>query len=186
MPTTDDDLVARLRGATRSERDVVFGEIFRTHRGRVFGVCRYLCGPGALAEDALQETFLETYKGLAGFRGDSQLGTWIYRIAVRTALRLRSRQGTLAETPIEDAGTTVHPHDRLAARERMRQVQAAIDRLPAEQRAVLALFAVDGFGHAEIAGILGIPEGTVWSRLHKARNALEATLAQGARSTPGT
>ena len=86
MPTTDDDLLARFRTATRTERDAVFEELFRTHRGRVLGVCRYLCGPGALAEDAMQETFLETYKGLAGFRGESRLATWIYRIAVRTAL----------------------------------------------------------------------------------------------------
>lgn len=176
VSTTDEDLLAQFRAATRSERDAAFEKIFRAHRVRVLGVCRYLCGAGALAEDAMQETFLETYKGLAAFRGESRLSTWIYRIAVRTALRVRARHGVIA-APAVEASAGVHPQEELAARERMRHVEAALDQLPAEQRAVLALFAVDGFGHAEIAGILGIPEGTVWSRLHKARKALAAALA---------
>ena len=170
--STDDQLLARLRAASRNERDDLFEEVFLSHRVRVFGLCRHLCGPSGLAEDALQETFLEVYKGLAGFRGESQLGTWIYRIAVRTALRMRNRQVADAKTPVEAELATSHPHDALVARERARQLQAAFDLLPADQRAVIALFAVDGLGHAEIAGILGIPEGTVWSRLHKARKAL--------------
>jgi RNA polymerase sigma-70 factor (ECF subfamily) len=58
----------------------------------------------------------------------------------------------------------------------MRAVQAALDALPAEQRVVVALFSVDGLSHGEIAAILGVPEGTVWSRLHKGRKALAAAL----------
>jgi len=174
--SSDDELLARLRSCPPGERDAVFEAIFHAHRARVFGVCRYLCGAGGLAEDALQETFLEAYKGLSGFRGDARLGTWIYRIAVRTALRLRARQAALPDTPVDAGADAVHPHEALAARERMRHVQTAIDMLPAEQRVVLALFAVDGLGHSEIATVLGIPEGTVWSRLHNARKALAVTL----------
>jgi RNA polymerase sigma-70 factor (ECF subfamily) len=89
---------------------------------------------------------------------------------------MRARHGAVAEADAEAADGGVHPHETLAARERMRYLRAALDRLQAEQRVVLALFAVDGFGHAEIAGILGIPECTVWSRLHNARKALAAML----------
>ena len=154
-----------------------FDELFRAHRGRVLALCLRLCGSRALAEDALQETFLEVYKGLHGFRGESQLGTWIYRVAMRTALRLRARHPAPVDADVELALGTSEPHAALAAREQARAVQAALDALPAEQRVVVALFAADGLGHAEIAEILGVPEGTVWSRLHKARKALAAALA---------
>jgi RNA polymerase sigma-70 factor (ECF subfamily) len=174
MTTTDDDLLARFRAATRAERDAAFEEIFRAHRGRVFALCQRLCASRALAEDAFQETFLDVYKGLRSFRGESQLGTWIYRIAMRTALRVRARHPAPVDLDFDLAG--VAPHDALDARDRARRVQAALDALPAEQRVVVALFAVDGLSHAEIADILGIPEGTVWSRLHKGRKALAAAL----------
>jgi RNA polymerase sigma-70 factor (ECF subfamily) len=160
---------------TLTTRDAAFEAIFQQHRGRIFGLCLRLCGNRALAEDALQETFLEVYKGLPAFRGESQVGTWIYRVAMRTAIRLRARH----PEPVEasgDAGGTSEPHAALAAREQARAVQKAVDDLPAEQRAVIALFAVDGLGHGEIAEILGIPEGTVWSRLHKARKTLAQVL----------
>ena len=170
MSTTDDDVLARLRTATRGERDALFEEIFRAHRGRVFALCQRLCGDRALAEDALQETFLAVHRGLAGFRGEAQLGTWIYRIAMRVALRVRANHPVPVGTEVEVAGRA--PHDALDARDRARRVQLAIDALPAEQRVVIALFAVEGLSHGEIAAILGVPEGTVWSRLHKARKAL--------------
>ena len=87
----DAELRARFQSARRVERAAMFDEIFLAHRTRVLALCQRLCGERALAEDALQDTFLEVYKGLARFRGEAQLGTWIYRIALRTALRLRAR-----------------------------------------------------------------------------------------------
>jgi RNA polymerase sigma-70 factor (ECF subfamily) len=64
----------------------------------------------------------------------------------------------------------------MAARDDIRAVQAALDALPAEQRVVVALFSIDGLTHRQIAAVLGVPEGTVWSRLHKGRKALAAAL----------
>jgi RNA polymerase sigma-70 factor, ECF subfamily len=172
----DGELVARFRAAARADRAAVFDEIFVAHRARVLALCHRLCGGRALAEDALQETFLEVYKGLVGFRGDAQLATWIFRLAMRTALRLRARHPAPVE-PRAGAEGAVELYAALAARDQARRVQAALDDLPAEQRVVIALFAVDGLRHAEIAEILGIPEGTVWSRLHQGRKALAAALA---------
>jgi RNA polymerase sigma-70 factor, ECF subfamily len=162
-------------------RSGAFEDIFRAHRGQVYALCLRLCGGDhMLADDALQETFLEVYKGLHGFRGESQLGTWIYRVAMRTTLRVRARHRPPIEagfSPVGDAAMDAPgPHADAVARENARAVQAALDALPAEQLTVVALFAVDGLGHAAIAQILGIPEGTVWSRLHKARKALAAAL----------
>jgi RNA polymerase sigma-70 factor (ECF subfamily) len=173
----DGGIVARFRAATGGERSAVFQEIFLAHRDQVFGLCVRLCGHAALAEDAAQETFLEVYKGLPLFRGDASLGTWIYRVALRTALRLRARTPPVAVPADVDAVPAARdPEAALAARDDIRAVQSALDALPAEQRVVVALFSVDGLSHGEIASILGVPEGTVWSRLHKGRKALVAVL----------
>ena len=171
------DVGARFRAATAGERSAAFEEIFQAHRDQVFGLCLRLCGQVALAEDATQEAFLEVYKGLPLFRGEASLGTWIYRVALRTALRLRACTPRVARAESEaPAAATANPETALAARDDMRAVQAALDGLPAEQRVVVALFSVEGLRHGEIAAILGIPEGTVWSRLHKGRKALAAAL----------
>ena len=173
----DGGIGARFRAATGGERSAVFQEVFRVHRDQVFRLCLRLCSQAALAEDATQETFLEVYKGLPLFREEASLGTWIYRVALRTALRLRARQSPLPDAGVEAvAASTFDPEAALAARDDVRAVQAALDGLPAEQRVVVALFSVDGLSHGEIAAILGIPEGTVWSRLHKGRKALAAAL----------
>ena len=162
--------VAARAAVVRADR---FDEIFREHRGRVLALCLRLTGNRALAEDALQETFLDVHRGLAAFRGEAALGTWIYRIALRAAVRLRARRPDL---PIDD-DPSFDPHATLEARDRVRRLQAALAALPSEQRTVLALFAVDGLTHPAIAEILGIPEGTVWSRLHSARRALRTCTA---------
>jgi RNA polymerase sigma-70 factor (ECF subfamily) len=172
----DDSIVARFRSAVGNARDAVFEEVFEAHRGRVFALCLRLCANSALAEDALQETFIEVYKALPTFRGQALLGTWIYRVAMRTALRLRARNPAPVDAPIDLAPAGADPAAALAARDEMRVLQAALDALPAEQRVVVALFSIDGLSHGEIARILGVPEGTVWSRLHKGRKALAAAL----------
>jgi len=170
-------LVQRFLGAGGRDRDAAFEDIFSIHHRRVSGICERICGNRALAEDAVQETFLEVFKALPAFRGESRLGTWIYRVAVRTALRSRARLPPVADAVVEARAPLTHPDAALAARAEARAVQAALASLPAEQSAVVALFADDGLSHGEIAAILGIPEGTVWSRLHKARKALAAAIA---------
>ena len=139
----EDGLIARFRAAAAGERSAVFQEIFQAHRHQVFGLCLRLCGQVALAEDATQETFLEVYRGLPLFRGGASLGTWIYRVALRTALRLRARMPGAA-TIEEDSASTADPEVALAARDDIRAVQGALDALPAEQRVVVALFSIDG------------------------------------------
>ena len=172
----DSALVERFRAAAGVERDAIFERIFVDHRQRVYRLCLRLCGERSIAEDALQEVFLEVHKGLAQFRGDSQLATWIYRIAVRTALRTRAHYSDRRPRVHPTPPPTTDPSVVLTARADARAVQVALDQLPAEQRAVVAMFSVDGFSHAQIAEILGIPEGTVWSRLHKGRKALALAL----------
>jgi RNA polymerase sigma-70 factor (ECF subfamily) len=160
-------------------RGVAFEALFRALRLPVLGLCLHVTGRRSDAEDALQETFLAVHRALPVFRGESGLSTWVFRIALRAALQLRARRRDHAEidpeTPAPWGGEAT-----LVAREEARRVQAALGELSAEHRSVLALFALDGLGHAAIAEILGVPEGTVWSRLHVARARLREMLERSA------
>jgi RNA polymerase sigma-70 factor (ECF subfamily) len=155
---------------TRTE----IGEIFAQHRQNVFAICRHLTNSAADAEDATQEVFLALFRALPGFRGECALGTFIHRIAVRTALKQKRRPAA----PISDAEPDPAPatDDVIDSRQRHAKLLDAVERLSLEHRIVIALFAVDGMSHKDIAETLGIPEGTVWSRLHSARKQLAAQL----------
>jgi RNA polymerase sigma-70 factor (ECF subfamily) len=170
----DEDALVRRIQERATDRDAALAELFETYRVRVFTICRHLTRSRADAEDATQEVFVSLLRALPSFRGDSSLGTFIHRIAVRVAVKHRmrsSRHDSLrVETPLSSA------NDPLESKEDQRRLWTAIDQLSLEHRTVLALFAVDGLGHREIAAVLGIPEGTVWSRLHLARKRLAALL----------
>ncbi len=159
-----------------SSDPATFDGIFTAFRSRVFGLSLHLTGNRADAEDATQDTFLAVYRGLPRFRGDCAIATWIFRIAIRTAYRVKARRPTGESLLTETPETSSEARDPALDKERSRQVRAALARLTNEHRTVLALFSLDGLSHHEIAETLGIPEGTVWSRLHLARKKLAAEL----------
>jgi RNA polymerase sigma-70 factor (ECF subfamily) len=150
-----------------------FDEVFAETHGRVLGLCLHLTGNRADAEDAAQETYLSVTKALKRFRGDSRVSTWVYRIAIRAALRVKARRPSTEPLQFEPA---VEARNPAIDRERSRLLRRALARLSFEHRTVLALFSLDGLSHREIAETLGIPEGTVWSRLHLARKNLSVEL----------
>ncbi len=168
----DAALLARLRD--RATREAAFDELFAGLREQVFAVCLNVTGNAADADDALQETFLAVHAGLAKFRGESRLSTWVHRIAIRAAIRVRARRRPAAD--VHEVDPPARGHDPVIAGELGERIAAAMNRLPAEHRVVISLFAVDELGHAQIAEILGVPEGTVWSRLHAARKRLQLEL----------
>jgi len=138
---------------------------------RLLALCLHLCGNAADAEDALQETLLALH--VARFRGESSVETFAYRVALRIALRIKSRRGPAAGPSGEPASSGAGAIEAAAD---AAKVLRAMARLPTEQRAVLSLFALEGLKHKEIAEVLGVPEGTVWSRLHAARKRLQMEL----------
>ena len=152
--------------------------LYRAERERLFALCLHVTGNAADAEDALQEAFLDVHRGLRLFRGEARASTWVYRIALRAALRVKARRRPAGPLDPETPGPG--GAGALEARADARRVAEAMARLPAEHRAVLALFALEGLRHGEIADVLGVPEGTVWSRLHAARRRLAAELGAGA------
>lgn len=111
---------------------------------------------------------LGVYRGLEHFRGDSRVSTWAYRIAVRSATRVRARQKKHA--PFKDAPSAA------PSEVPERDLRRALGTLPIIHATVLALFALDGPSHTEIAEVLNVPEGTIWSRLHAARKKLAEAL----------
>jgi RNA polymerase sigma-70 factor, ECF subfamily len=163
-----------------SKADVpAFEELYRQHSTRLFNLAWRMCGTRADAEDLLQEIFLLAYRKLPEFRGDSAVGTWLYRLAMNRCLdHLKSRQSR------ESGSTTVLDEEVLRGPRRVPDggvkrldLERAIARLPEGARAAFVLHDVEGFQHHEVANILGITEGTSKSQVHKARMKLRALLA---------
>lgn len=143
-------------------------DVFRDHSPAVYRLALSLSGHPADAEDITQEVFLAVLKALPGFRGEARLSSWIYAIALRVATRWLARRPRLAGPRVSEPGVKSElPIDLLAA----------LRRLPLNARMVIALVAVQGLRHDEAAEVLGIPAGTVGSRLSNARRLLREYLS---------
>ena len=159
-----------------------FEELFKAHHRRVYAVCLRMIGNAAEAEDLTQDVFIQVFRKLATFRGESAFSTWLHRLTVNTVLmhfrKRRSRReqltedGEVPERPIsQSVPRSSALLDRLALNE-------AILKLSPGYRAVFILHDVEGLQHVEIAEILGCAVGTSKSQLHKARLKLRALLKQ--------
>ena len=174
----------------RSGDPAAFARLVRLHEGMVFNLSARLLGDPEEARDVAQEVFLQVYRMLARFEGRSRLKTWIYRIAVNQChnrrrfwhRRRRDREEALdeglvtAEAPAARAAAGPGPYEEARLRERARRVQAALLQLSFEHRSVLVLREVEGLTCEEVARVLGVPEGTVKSRLSRAREAMRQRL----------
>ena len=149
-----------------------FEQVYAACHRHVHALCVNLLGNSADAQDAFQDTFLAVAQALPSFRGDANVKTWVHRIAIRTALKLRARRRPSNELSDQLAAGT----DPIRDHAETDMVARALESLSFEHRLVLSLFAVAGLTHAEIAETLGIPEGTVWSRLHHAKRKLGELL----------
>jgi RNA polymerase sigma-70 factor (ECF subfamily) len=161
-----------------------FEEIYRVHAGRLFSVACRLLGNTADAEDLLQEIFLSAHRKLDTFRGESALGTWLYRLATNLCLdHLRSRAGRssqLTDSLDDEPGLFDTSSGSLAERTVTRMdLERALARLPDGCRAAFVLHDIEGLEHREVAEVLGIAEGTSKSQVHKARLRLRALLTAG-------
>lgn len=152
-------------------------QLYDAHVARVYRLVYRLCGDEELARDFTQDTFIRAFDQLAGFRGEAAFSTWLHRIAVTTtsnAMRKVKRQW-LRETAIDGIAEPAAPP--AADTDLQQRLTAAIDALPEIYRTTLILHDIEGFTHSEIAGTLGVPEGTCKSRLFQARAQLRRVLA---------
>jgi RNA polymerase sigma-70 factor, ECF subfamily len=162
-----------------SKADVpAFEELYRQHSTRLFNLAWRMCGTRADAEDLLQEIFLLAHRKLPEFRGDSAVGTWLYRLAMNRCLdHLKNRQTRArGATTTLDEETMPGPKAMADGGIKRLDLERAIARLPEGARAAFVLHDVEGFQHHEIASILGISEGTSKSQVHKARLKLRVFL----------
>lgn len=162
------------------------------YQDRIYNLCWRLCGDRQAAEDLTQEAFLKAYESLGQFRGQSGFFTWLYRIATNLALSYRRSErrhmnvggecewndmpAQAARLHRGTAGPDDQP-DLLAERDEVRRlVWQAIQQLEDESRAMVVLRDMEGLDYAEIAEVLGVPVGTVKSRLHRARMTIREKL----------
>ena len=158
-----------------------FEELYRQHAGRLYNLAFRMAGSAQEAEDLLQEVFLHAYRKLGSFRGDSSLGTWLYRLGMNQCLdHLRGRQAKMKQATEslddDDAAEPAAPMSATPIAVNRLDLERAIGRLPEGCRAAFLLHDVEGFEHHEVASILGISEGTSKSQVHKARMKLRGML----------
>lgn len=160
------------------------GEIVERYQRRIYTLCLRILADTDAAEELTQETLVKALTGLEKFDGRSALGTWLHRIATNACFsRIRSdRVRSKGRVPWPESGEPIAPlrvqqgEDRLDAAQRSRLVAAALDRINPEHRVVLVLRDVQGLEYEQVAEVLGVPMGTIKSRLFRARAALRQAI----------
>lgn len=134
-------------------------------------------------EDARQEVFLEAYRYLPQFRGECSLKTWLYRICISEARRTRKREslrGLVLAVFGQHATSEGSTRGELTSEQSARLVERALAKLTRAEREVFVLYELEGMAGTEIATVLGIPEASVWRRLHYARERFRGVVEEGA------
>lgn len=176
MPS-DEELIALFSVGDPS----AFEELVRRHEQRTYNLCLRMLGKPEDARDATQEAFLAALKKLSSFRGDARFSTWLHRVAVNACFDiLRRRQRRPEDELPEEPGPA--PGDLAEEAAEALDVREALLKVPEDFRVVLILHDVQDVGYDEIAQTLGIPIGTVKSRLHRGRVAM-AQLLEGTHGT---
>ena len=159
-----------------------FAALFQLHRGRVYAVCLRMTNNPADADDLTQEAFIQAFRKLSTFRGDSALSTWLHRVAVNTAL-MHFRKKVTVQSSL-DCSSDAEPARREFGRhdERLKYsldriaLKRALEALPFGYRTIFELHEFDGYGHREIAKILHCTVGNSKSQLHKAKQRIRECL----------
>ncbi|MEO0077823.1 MAG: RNA polymerase sigma factor [candidate division WOR-3 bacterium] len=155
----------------RQARVPDFEEIYRQFKGKVFSTAYRMLSNYADAEDATQDVFVKVFKKLGSFRGEAQLSTWIYRIAVNTCIDFRAKRTRNQTQPLAEEAERVSVPLGLG-----RLVEGFLPKLPPGYREVFVLHDIQGLKHSEIARVLGITTGASKSQLHRARAFLRREL----------
>ncbi len=166
--------------AARGNADAL-QSLARAHRPAVLRTARHLLGDADAAEDVTQDAFVRLQNALGGFRADAELSTWLYRVTLNLCRDHMRRRRRRTEVPLDaithHAESVASDPARTVALGRARQaIEAAIARLPEDQREVVTLRFVAELRYKEIARVTGLPEGTVASRVFRALQRLSRDL----------
>ena len=161
-----------------------FEVLYSLHKRRVYSLCLRMVANTAEAEDLAQEAFLQLFRKIGTFRGESAFSTWLHRLAVNVVL-MHLRKKSLQVVPLDDTADGEEDTQKrdygaddlqLSGSIDRLQLQRAVDRLPPGYRTIFVLHDVEGFEHNEIAGMVGCSIGNSKSQLHKARLKLRDIL----------
>ena len=172
-----------------------FATLFHAHKARIYSVCLRMTNNAAEAEDLTQDAFLQVFRKIATFRGDSAFSTWLHRIAVNTVL-MHFRKKSLSQVSLDEPysnsdGAKIRREygtkdNRLAGCVDRVALANAIKELPHGYRTIFLLHDVEGYEHQEIAEMLGCSVGNSKSQLHKAKLRIRELLAQSPEIRPAT
>lgn len=193
----EEELVERLK----RRDEAAFTELIRLYEKRIFQLVLRMLGDRGEAEDVAQDVFLTVFKSIDSFRGDSKLSTWLYRVATnhcKNRIKYLDRRARGKKTELDDlsehdrvesasmsaSAHVARPDQQAEANQMEALMRRAIGELDEEQRELVILRDVENLSYEEIQAITGLPEGTVKSRLHRARLSLAKTVR--AASEPGT
>ena len=172
-----------------------FGELVEVYQDRVYNLALRMSGNADDAFDLAQEAFFRAWRGLSGFQFESAFSTWLFRLTSNVCLdwlRAKKRRPTVSLTTLDDEGEEVQleirdpgkgPEELLLAAEDRKALAKALNELPVEYREILTLRAINDLSYEEISRILNLREGTVKSRLSRARLALRNKLLQNGNKT---
>lgn len=187
-PATETQLIARAQQGD----EAAFSAIFEAHKRRVYSLCLRMTGNTAEAEDLAQEAFLQLFRKIATFRGESAFSTWLYRLVFNVVL-MHLRKKSLQQVSLDETDNSQEEPVKRDYGDDDRRLLGLVDRisltraiegLPHGYRAVFVLHDVEGYEHNEIAQIMGCSVGNSKSQLHKARMKLRQWLRreQGKRA----
>jgi len=167
-----------------------FATLFQTHKVKIYSICLRMTNNTAQAEDLTQDAFLQVFRKLSTFRGDSALSTWLHRIAVNTVL-MHYRKKPLSQFSLDEPSSQdskraraeyATPDGRLVGSVDRITIARAISDLPAGYRRIFLLHEVDGYDHPEIARMLDCSVGNSKSQLHKAKLRIREFLGETSKS----
>jgi len=164
-----------------------FRQIFERHQNRVFNLAYRYTGSYHDAEEITQDVFLKVYKNANSFQHGSSLGTWLYRIAINTAMNFKRKKrlatesldqinepGSMRDEPA--AAITQNPEEIYKRKKRRELIQSALDSLPPNQRAAFVLAQFEGMTYLEISKVLSVSIAAVESLIYRARQSLVVKL----------
>lgn len=189
---SDAELIER----TRTGDAGAFDGLIERYQDRVYNLCYRLCPNHADAADLTQTAFLKALESLSRFEARSNFFTWLYRIAANEALSLRRqrrRRPSVSLDSVDDDRRAAEPAleessaiaTRIDQADLMKRLEAALEQLDDEFRVAVVLRDVEDMDYSEIADVLGVPVGTVKSRIHRGRMMLRTILSAPARASGG-
>lgn len=191
---TAQEEAAAIRDAARGDAGA-FEKLVLEHQKRVYNLALKLTGNPDDAMDASQEAFLKAYQNLRSFRGESRFSVWLYRLAYNACMDIlkKSRRDRLSPMPTDEEGAELEfaddapqPDEVVERREELSLVREAVLKLDEDKRQIILMREYQGMSYADISRALGLEEGTVKSRLARARAALAENLKKSGTFTEET